>query len=132
MKIIDVMTLHKTDREVHCPKGGFTSIRALIQSDGMGFTITRTTIHPTEDWQLWHYKHHLEACYCISGHGELKDIEGNVREIKPGILYALDKHDEHYFRTSERVVLICVFNPPLVGREIHQKDGSYTACEEEV
>lgn len=125
MKVVNVMNLHKTEREVHCPKGGFTSIRMLVKSDNMGFGMTRTTIHPTKDWQMWHYKNHLEACYCISGHGELKDSKGNVHEIKPGVLYALDKHDKHYFKAGERVILICVFNPPLIGPEVHKEDGSY-------
>jgi L-ectoine synthase len=128
MKVINVMAMHKTEREVTCPTGGFSSIRALVKADKMGFGITRTTIHPTEGkWQHWHYKEHLEACYCISGHGELKDVAtGEIHQIKPGTLYALDQHDDHYFRTKERCILICVFNPPLVGKELHGPDGSYT------
>jgi len=55
----------------------------------------------------------------------LKDSKGKKHEIKPGIMYALDKHDLHYFKTDSRVVLICVFNPPLKGKEVHQEDGSY-------
>lgn len=97
----------------------------LVEDDGLGFTMTRTTIHPTKEWQKWHYKNHFEACYCISGHGMLKDSKGKKHEIKPGIMYALDKHDLHYFKTDSRVVLICVFNPPLKGKEVHQEDGSY-------
>jgi L-ectoine synthase len=40
-------------------------------------------------------------------------------------MYALDKHDKHFFKALEPVVLICVFNPPLAGNEVHQADGSY-------
>jgi L-ectoine synthase len=129
MKVINVMELHKTEREVDCPKGGFTSIRILTKDDGMGFTMTRTTVHPTDDFQLWHYKNHLEACYCIKGHGILKDSRGKEHQIKPGICYALDKHDKHYFKAKETTILICVFNPPLSGKEVHQADGSYAAPE---
>lgn len=127
MKVIDVLKLHKTEREVKCPRGGFTSLRPLLESDGMGFSVTRTTVHPTDDWQMWHYKNHLEACYCIAGHGQLKEANGTVHDISPGVLYALDKHDKHWFKTAERVVLLCVFNPPLTGREVHGDDGSYVA-----
>lgn len=129
MKIIDVMKLRGTDREVHCPEGGFTSRRMLNKSDGMGFSMHRTTIHPTPDWQLWHYKHHFEACYCIKGRGKVKDSKGVQHEIKPGICYALDKHDKHWFIAKETMILICVFTPPLVGDEVHQADGSYKAPE---
>jgi len=129
MKIINAMKLHKTGREVQCPNGGFTSIRMLLEKDKMGFTMTRTTIHPG-DWQWWHYKHHLEACYCIKGSALLKNEKtGEVHEIKPGICYALDKHDPHLFKATETTILICVFNPPLTGLEVHQKDGSYSAKE---
>jgi len=127
MKVIDAMQMHGTDKEVDCPTGGFTSIRMLVKSDGMGFGMTRTTIHPTKDWQFWHYKNHLEACYCIKGKGSLKDSKGNIHKIKPGVLYALDKHDKHWFRAKETVILICVFNPPLTGHELHGPDGSYEA-----
>lgn len=114
-----------TEREVECPNGGFTSRRLLLEKDCMGFTMTRTTVHPTKTFQKWHYKRHLEACYCIKGHGLLRDAKGKLYEVKPGTLYALDKHDKHYFKALEPVILICVFNPPLVGREVHRKDGSY-------
>ena len=113
------------DRAVESPDGGFVSRRLLLKQDGMGFTMTRTTVYPTKDFQKWHYKHHLEACYCIKGHGILKDAKGAQHKVGPGTLYALDKHDKHFFKALEPVVLLCVFNPPLVGQEIHRQDGSY-------
>lgn len=125
MKVLDAMKLHGTAREVKCPKGGFVSLRMLLKADGMGFTMTRTTIHPTKTWQRWHYKRHLEACYCIRGRGMLKDARGKRHAIKPGVFYALDKHDQHWFKAHDTVVLICTFNPPLKGAEVHQADGSY-------
>jgi L-ectoine synthase len=125
MIVRNAMKLHGTDREVHCPTGGFSSIRILVAADGMGFTVTRTTIHPTKTFQRWHYKHHLEACYCLKGRGVLKDAKGITHQIRPGVLYALDKHDRHWFKASEPMVLLCVFNPPLTGTELHRPDGSY-------
>jgi L-ectoine synthase len=125
MKIISIYKLAGTRREVHCPHGGFISTRFLLESDGMGFTVTRTFI-PKGDPQYWHYKNHLEACLCIKGHGKLQDVKTlKVYDIKPGIMYALDKNDAHFFQALKDTVLICVFNPPLKGREVHGKDGSY-------
>ncbi|MDH3997283.1 MAG: ectoine synthase [Desulfuromonadales bacterium] len=127
MIVIDTKKLDDTERQVKCPTGGFESLRMLVKSDNMGFSMTRTTVHPTADFQRWHYQDHLEACYCISGRGLLKGADSIVHQIGPGTLYALDQHDEHWFRAIERVELICVFNPPLVGHELHGPDGSYTA-----
>lgn len=43
-----------------------------------------------------------------------------------GIFYALDNNDKHVLKGGdEDMRLICVFNPPLIGNEIHDKDGSY-------
>ncbi|NTU49497.1 MAG: ectoine synthase [Desulfobulbaceae bacterium] len=125
MKIISVNDLLNTDREVDCPNGGFKSLRFLLESDGMGYTITKTIIKP-RGWQHWHYKNHLESCLCISGTGLIKNLDtGEVHAISPGTMYVLDKHDNHEFKAYDTVVLICVFNPPLKGREVHGTDGSY-------
>jgi L-ectoine synthase len=112
-------------KHVVCPNDGFISHRYLLDSDNMGFTMTRTTIMPNGE-QYWHYKNHLEACFCIQGHGRLTNVETDeVFEIKPDTMYALDKNDAHIFEAYEETILICVFNPPLKGKEIHSKDGSY-------
>lgn len=124
MKVLHYTELPK-ERQVECPKGGFTSRRLLLKQDGMGFTVTRTTVHPTSHFQKWHYRHHREACYCIKGHGVLKDAKGKQYTIKPGNMYVLDKHDKHFFKALEPTILLCVFNPPLVGGEVHREDGSY-------
>lgn len=125
MKVISKDELDDMGRVIQCPKGGFTSSRFLLESDGMGFTLTHTFI-PKGMPQTWHYKNHLEACYCVSGEGRLGDMAtGESFRILPGTMYALDKHDKHLFMALEDTVLICVFNPPLKGAEVHGEDGSY-------
>jgi L-ectoine synthase len=125
MKVVDVEDLYGTDREVNCPKGGFTSLRYLLESDNMGYTVTMTEI-PKGDPQIWHYKNHLETCVCVYGHALLTNLEtGKVHRIRPGIAYILDKNDRHQFQALVDTTLICVFNPPLKGREVHKEDGSY-------
>ena len=107
------------------------SRRILLKSDGMGFSLHDTLIREGTEQRL-HYKHHLEANYCISGRGEVVDVKtGKTFPILPGTLYALDQHDEHILRaTNGDLRLICVFNPPLTGQEKHQADGSYAASTE--
>jgi len=125
MKIVATYELVDTDRQVKCPKGGFVSHRILLESDKMGYTLTETHV-PKGPPQFWHYKNHLESCYCVSGKGVLIDaITEEQHIITPGTTYILDKNDPHYFKAIEDTVLICVFNPPLTGNELHGPDGSY-------
>lgn len=124
MKVIDVNALDSS-RIVKCKNDGFTSNRILTKADGMGYTMTKTVVHPGIK-QFWHYKHHLESCYCVSGTGKLTNARTDeVFDIKPDVTYVLDNHDPHYFEAEEEVVLICVFNPPLVGDELHDEEGTY-------
>ncbi len=126
MKIVNADWITGTDRQVECPKGGFTSLRMLLESDGMGYTLTKTLVPAGKGPQFWHYKSHLETCYCLSGKGMLKDLTtGVIQKILPGDAYVLDNHDPHTFEALEDVVLLCIFNPPLKGREVHKEDGSY-------
>jgi len=126
MIVIDIEKhIAGTRQEVQCPKDGFTSFRALLASDGLGFSMSKTVI-PRGETQHWHYKNHREACYCVSGLGLLTDdATGDNFVIRPDVVYAANEHDSHHFVALEDVVLICVFNPPLTGRELHDADGSY-------
>lgn len=75
--------------------------------------------------KMW-YKNHLEAVYCVSGRGTLEDLEtGEIHRIEDGTLYALNNHDRHCLRAETDMRMICVFNPPLTGKEVHDKEGVY-------
>jgi len=125
MKIVSIADLAGTDREVRCPKGGFTSFRGLLEKDGMGFSMHKTII-PKGPPQHWHYTQHLEACYCIAGWGVITNLaDGKQTMIREDMIYVLDNHDDHTFQALEDTVLISVFNPPVKGGEVHNEDGSY-------
>lgn len=125
MKVIDVRDLIGSARQVDCPRGGFISYRALLEMDGMGFSMHLTVIQPGPK-QRWHYQEHLEACYCIQGEGELVcERTGESWIIHPHTLYALDDNDPHTFEAFSTVALVSVFNPPVVGSEVHDEHGSY-------
>lgn len=82
----------------HVESKGWDSTRLLLKSDNMGFSFHITTIYAGGDLPM-HYKNHLEAVYCISGEGEIEDLAtGEVHQIRPGVLYALDKNDKHILR----------------------------------
>jgi L-ectoine synthase len=112
-----------TERDVAWGNG--QSRRFLLAQDGMGYSLTDTIIDAGSE-SLLEYKNHLETCYCIEGEGEVEDMDGNVYPIVPGTMYALDKHDKHYLRARTTLRLICVFTPPLQGKESHKlgSDGS--------
>lgn len=129
MKIVDMVNVKGTEREVHCPKGGFVSYRYLLAKDKMGFSLHKTVI-PRGEAQHWHYTDHLEACFCIQGAGILTDIAtGEKHWIFPDTCYVLDDHDDHTFQAIEDTILISVFNPPISGAETHREDGSYAPAE---
>ena len=113
-----------SDRDVEGP--GWKSRRLLLASDGLGYSLNDTVILEGTSLTL-EYKHHLEACYCIEGEGEITALgDGSVHKLEPFTVYALDENDRHTVRaTNGDMRLVCVFNPPLTGREVHREDGSY-------
>tara|TARA_R110002012_G_scaffold66844_9_gene174602 strand:+ start:1320 stop:1697 length:378 start_codon:yes stop_codon:yes gene_type:complete len=123
MKVINENDLIGTERDVKFKEG--TSIRMILEKDEMGFSFHKTII-PKGKKGHWHYKYHKESCYCIQGKGILTNLTTKEQhKINVGDIYILDNHDNHTFESLEDVVLISVFNPPIKGNEIHQKDGSY-------
>lgn len=124
MKVINYRDLEK-GRVVEFHAG--ISHRIVLKKDSMGFGMTRTTIMPEAGKVFQHYKNHDEACYCVKGVGILTcATTGKEYWIKEGDTYILDKRDPHYFQACEEMVLICCWNPPLIGQETHRKDGSYS------
>lgn len=117
-----------TDKEVKAET--WTSRRLLLKDDDMGFSFHDTIIHAGTETHIW-YQNHLEAVYCVAGEGEIETVaDGKIYPIKDGTMYALNKHDEHYLRATKDMRLICTFNPPITGRETHDKDGVYPLIED--
>lgn len=103
----------------------WSSRRFLLKKDGMGFSFHDTRIYPGTETYMW-YKNHVEAVYCIEGEGELEDLtDGKKYPIAPGTLYALNGNEKHILRTQTGLRMICVFNPPLNGNEVHDEEGIY-------
>ena len=62
MKVVDVNGLAGTERDVKFNEG--YSIRPVLEKDGMGFSVHKTMIRRGTIGR-WHYKNHLESCYCF-------------------------------------------------------------------
>ncbi|HLS08668.1 ectoine synthase [Lentibacillus sp.] len=103
----------------------WSSRRFILKKDGVGFSMNDTIIKAGTENYFW-YKNHIEAVYCIEGEGTIEKVEtGDVYDIKAGTMYLLDEHDKHILRAKTQMRMVCVFNPPLVGRETHNEEGYY-------
>ena len=108
----------------------WTSVRMLLADDKMGFSFHVTFLEAGSE-HTFEYKNHFESVYCMQGTGSITDLAtGETYHIKPGVMYALDRHDRHTLRADEELVMARCFNPPVTGREVHREDGSYAAPEE--
>lgn len=128
MIVRSIESMRGTEREVHAPT--WVSRRLLLKEDGMGFSFHETTLYAGTETRMW-YKNHLEAVLCVGGAGELEDLEtGELYRIGPGTMYALNENDRHILRARTDLRMICVFNPPCSGQEVHDEDGSYPLLDE--
>lgn len=124
MKIVKASDILNTSLDVNFTGGH--SLRMAIARDGLGFSVNKTII-PKGGPHNWHYRNHLEACYCIAGRGVIKDLwSGEELPIEPDTLYILNQHEDMTFEALTDVVLISVFNPPLKGHETHDEYGNYS------
>ena len=114
------MLIRKLDSVKTVDWGNGLSRRFLLESDGVGYTVTDTIINAGTTSRL-EYKHHLESCYCIEGSGAVVEMDGTRHEIVPGTLYALEKHDMHDLIANPEgdMRLVCMFTPALTGDEAH-------------
>jgi L-ectoine synthase len=112
-----------SDRDRSGP--GWRSRRILLRADGMHHSLHYTEITPGVDIEM-RYAHHLESNLCIAGEGEVIDLATAASyPVRPGVMYALDKHDHHLLRASTPMTLVCVFYPALTGHETHDATGGY-------
>ena len=112
-----------TPRDVDWVNG--TSRRLLVAGDERGFALTDTQVRPGTSSRI-RFPRHLEACYCIEGSGRVETADG-AWKLEPGTLYAPDRDEEHVLSSTEGMRLICVFNPPLRGDEVHDPSGEHAS-----
>jgi L-ectoine synthase len=124
-----VQDLVDTDRDIKTPN--WRSKRIVLAKEGVGFSVHETTLYAGTVNDFW-YANHIEAVFVVEGEGELLDKEtGTTYELRPGSLYLLDKHDHHQLRPRTDMRTVCVFNPPVTGREVHDENGVYPLISEE-
>ncbi|HET9679702.1 MAG TPA: ectoine synthase [Gammaproteobacteria bacterium] len=130
MIVRNLNNLIGTEAEVNSE--GWTSRRLILKKDGMGYSMHDTLIHEGAELDM-EYKNHLETVYCVEGAGEIEDLAtGEKHAIEPGVVYALNKHDHHILRANKgtHMRMVCAFNPPITGTEVHGEDGAYPLVDE--
>ena len=127
VRTVEDLKTHGSYRE---KPGVWSSARYLLRRDGMGLTLTETTVAAGSS-QTMQYKNHVEANLIIEGEGDVTDLAtGSVHRLKPGTMYALDRHDRHRIDAITDMRMVCVFSPALAGPETHDEDGSYPILED--
>lgn len=112
-----------TDADVVTPN--WRSKRIVLAKDGVGFSVHETTLEAGTVNEFW-YANHIEAVFVVEGSGELTDTAtGAKHELGPGSMYLLNEHDKHELRPHTEMRTVCVFNPPITGREVHDENGVY-------
>lgn len=122
-----------TDKDVGGKELGWTSRRLLLKDDGMGYSVHDTVIHEGAELEM-HYQNHLEAVYLIEGKGEITDVAtGETHPLEKDTIYALNNNDKHVLRANKgtHMRMVCVFNPPVTGEEVHDETGAYPLIKDE-
>jgi L-ectoine synthase len=118
-------TAEITDTERDVAAEGWRSKRIVLAGDGVGFSYHETTIAPGTIHEF-HYANHVEAVWVVEGEGSLHDLDNGVDyELAPGTMYLLNGHERHRVVTRTRMRMLCVFNPPVTGQEVHDENGVY-------
>ncbi len=123
MIVTNLAELNDTDRDVK--SGTWRSRRMVLAGEGVGFSFHDTVIYAGTS-STFHYANHVEAVYCVQGQGTLtNEVTGDVHDLRDGTMYLLDGNEKHTVQAESELRMVCVFNPPGTGREVHDENGVY-------
>lgn len=114
-----------TDTDADIKTENWRSKRIVLAKEKVGFSVHETTLYAGTVSRFW-YANHIEAVFVVAGEGEITDLgTGETHQLAPGSLYLLNDHDKHEVRPRTEMRVVCVFNPPVTGREVHDENGVY-------
>jgi L-ectoine synthase len=129
MIVRSLRDIEDTERDVRTPN--WRSKRLVLAREQVGFSMHETVLEAGSVNDFW-YAHHVEAVFVVAGEGELLDKEtGITYQLGPGSMYLLDGHEHHQLRPTSQMRTVCVFNPPVTGREVHDEHGVYPLLTEQ-
>jgi len=112
-----------TDADIKTPN--WRSKRIVLSKDKVGFSVHETTVLAGTVNDFW-YANHYEAVFIVEGEGEITNTAtGETHQLRPGSMYLLNEHDKHQLRPRTDIKAVCVFNPPVTGKEVHDENGVY-------
>ena len=121
MIVRSLLEIEDTDRDIRTPH--WRSKRLILAREQVGFSMHETILEAGSVNDFW-YANHVEAVFVVAGEGELLDKEtGITYQLGPGSLYLLDGHEHHQLRPKTEMRTVCVFTPPVTGREVHDENG---------
>ena len=121
MLVRSLADVENTDADIKSDT--WRSKRIILAKEGVGFSVHETTLYEGTESYFW-YANHIEAVFITHGEGEIEDLAtGEVHQLAPGTLYLLNDHDKHKVRVRKEIRCVCVFNPPVPGREVHDHHG---------
>nr|AMY57945.1 L-ectoine synthase C subunit [Streptomyces sp. WS027] len=117
--------LDGTERHVKAASGTSESKRIVLARERVGFSLHETVLYAGTRTSM-SYANHVEAVVCTAGDPELTDHEtGRTYTIVPGTMYLLDPHERHTLDVKRDFRCLCVFPPPVTGRDHHDENGVY-------
>lgn len=129
MLVRSLADIDDTDADIKTEN--WRSKRIVLAKEKVGFSVHETTLYAGTVSDFW-YANHIEAVFIVEGEGEVLDkATGEVHQLAPGSLYLLNDHDKHQVRPKTDMRTVCVFNPPVTGREVHDEHGVYPVVEED-
>lgn len=129
MIVRTVREVEDTDADIRTEN--WRSKRIVLAREKAGFSVHETTLYAGTVNDFW-YANHVEAVFVFEGEGEILDHgTGETHRLGPGSLYLLDNHDKHQVRPETDMRTVCVFNPPVTGKEVHDENGVYPLVTED-
>jgi len=120
-----------TDTDADIKTENWRSKRIILAKEKVGFSVHETTLYAGTVSRFW-YANHIEAVFVVAGEGEITDLgTDETHQLAPGSLYLLNDHDKHEVRPRTEMRVVCVFNPPVTGREVHDENGVYPLVTED-
>ena len=123
MIVLSIDDLDGTERDVRTET--WRSRRMVLARERVGFSLHETVMYAGTETSMW-YANHVEAVWLVEGTGKLQDLDNDVEyDLAPGTMYLLNGHERHRVLPETRMRMLCVFNPPVTGREVHDENGVY-------
>jgi L-ectoine synthase len=115
MIVRNVREIIGTERDVQGK--GWKSRRLILAADGIKFSVHETSLDANIELSF-NYELHRETVYCIEGEGSIHNVaKDETADLLPGTIYSAGIGEPHIVKTKTEMKLLCIFDPPLTGRE---------------